>query len=178
MRTADSITDDGRALGRMVLLRHELPDGSWHFDWMLERPPWGEVRKSSEDRCLATWRVMERVDRLRAAGTRVAGETLADHRRVYLWHDGAVGGGSGGNGVVHRLAEGEIGWWRVIADSGLLVVCRWRSAAEGGASAPGDSGPGVKAVVVEHDVGPWMNWRCRLLHGGRAEWMVVDEAVG
>jgi hypothetical protein len=120
----------------MVLLRHELPDGSWHFDWMLERPPWGEVRKSSEDRCLATWRVMERVDRLRAAGTRVAGETLADHRRVYLWHDGAVGGEVAGmelftGWLKARLAGGGSSpiaacWWCAGGDRRRRAVRRHR----------------------------------------------------
>ncbi|MFZ4428792.1 MAG: hypothetical protein ACOYPS_00420 [Phycisphaerales bacterium] len=73
-----------------VLLRHELPDGSWHHDWMID---------PGDDRPLITFRTMvliPEVDRFEA-------ERLGDHRRVYLSYEGPV---SGGRGEVTRVAEG------------------------------------------------------------------------
>lgn len=96
-------------LARMVLLRHTLADGSDHFDWMLE----------CASGSLATWRVTERPDEVR----RLRGERLADHRAVYLEHEGAV---SGGRGVVRRVAAGECEWM----ENGAEVVrfrCRFLS---------------------------------------------------
>ncbi len=79
---------------RMVLLLHELPDGSAHFDWMIQRPQAG--------RGLITFRVSARIDLLEQGSFRA--QRLADHREVYLSVEGPV---SGGRGTVTRLAQGE-----------------------------------------------------------------------
>jgi hypothetical protein len=80
---------------RMVLLRHELPDGKWHFDWMIETPDRG--------RGLVTFRVGVRVDA--AEITQFDGERMGMHRPEYLTYEGPV---SGGRGVVRRVAEGLV----------------------------------------------------------------------
>lgn len=79
---------------RMVLLCHELPDGSWHFDWMIETPGQAEGP-------LRTLRVHERPD----AADRFTAELLPDHRRAYLDYEGPV---SGGRGTVRRVASGIV----------------------------------------------------------------------
>ena len=78
---------------RTVLLRHELADGSWHYDWLLERPAGGAAG-------LVAFRVGERVDR--GPGTWEA-ERIADHRTRYLDYEGPI---SGGRGSVRRVAAG------------------------------------------------------------------------
>jgi hypothetical protein len=84
---------DGLAL--TVLLRHELPDGSIHYDWLLEDPaqPQGP---------LLTFRVHERLD---LAGVKeFEGVRLPNHRREYLTYEGEV---SGNRGRVTRVAQGQ-----------------------------------------------------------------------
>lgn len=84
------------AMPRAVLLHHRLPDGSSHYDWMIQRvdDPAGS---------LVTFRVWERID----LGGVVSfdAERLADHRAEYLDYEGVV---SGGRGEVVRIARGEI----------------------------------------------------------------------
>jgi hypothetical protein len=84
---------DGLAL--TVLLRHELPDGSSHYDWLLETP--GQTQGP-----LLTFRVQERID---LPGVREFGAVrLPDHRREYLTYEGEV---SGNRGRVTRVAQGR-----------------------------------------------------------------------
>ncbi len=79
-------------IARCVLLRHTLPDGAAHIDWLLER--------EAGEEGLLTFRLAERPDR---AGRLVA-QQLPDHRRAYLEFEGEV---SGGRGRVDRLGAGE-----------------------------------------------------------------------
>lgn len=87
---------------RTVILRHDLPDGSGHFDWMFatDDPPAAR---------LATWRCAARPDGA-AVGAVVALEPLAPHRTAYLALEGPLGGG---RGSVRRVAAG---WWRPAED--------------------------------------------------------------
>lgn len=78
---------------RTVLLRHSLPDGSSHFDWMFEPAP---------DAALVTFRVPTRIDR--GVGSFDA-ERIGEHRRDYLEYEGPV---SGGRGAVERAAAGVV----------------------------------------------------------------------
>lgn len=94
---------------RWVLLRHELPDGTWHYDWMIEQE--GSER-------LVCFRVMVRVDEL-TPGARFEGERLADHRRAYLDFEGEI---SGGRGRVTRVAVGECEGWRERDDGASVVM--------------------------------------------------------
>ncbi len=82
---------------RTVLLRHELPDGASHFDWMFAADEPASAR-------LATWRCAIRPD-LAAVGEIIPLEPLGPHRAEYLAYEGPL---TGGRGIVERVAAG---WW-------------------------------------------------------------------
>ncbi len=93
---------------RAVLLRHDLPDGSFHYDWMIQRA-------GGPDRPLVTFRVWDRIDR--GDAPEFPAERLADHRAAYLGYEGPV---SGDRGQVLRVAGGEM---TIVEESaGRLVV--------------------------------------------------------
>ncbi|MFO0083559.1 MAG: hypothetical protein ACK55O_13235 [Phycisphaerales bacterium] len=118
---------------RMVLLRHELPGdgGAFHYDWLIEGPQRIPAPPTPDDRCLVSFRVLERLDLLApvVSPKMATGEEPApvefearrtpDHRRQYLTYEGPVTGGGGGrvvrvaSGVV-RAVEQEFGIVRVI----------------------------------------------------------------
>lgn len=78
-----------------MILRHTLPDGSWHFDWLVESPGLEAV---------PTWRTGHaRPDDpgVEAFEARRIGE----HRRLYLDFEGEI---AGGRGRVERVAWGEV----------------------------------------------------------------------
>lgn len=83
-----------------VLLLHELPDGSSHYDWLLSRAGGGS---------LVTFRLFERLDLYPVPAFRA--ERLADHREAYLTYEGPI---AGGRGRVRRLASGTC---RIIEES-------------------------------------------------------------
>ena len=112
-----------------VQLRHELPDGSSHVDWMLARDPLGRAP-------LVTFRLPGRVDEL-APGTdggTMRAERIADHRPSYLTHEGPV---SRGRGVVRRLRSGRILEWTG-DEAGWRLTLLWASQGDGGSD---DAGP-------------------------------------
>jgi hypothetical protein len=82
---------------RAVVLEHTLPDGSRHFDWMIERPDPGEERR------LCTWRTQHRPDR----SVGFDGRRIGDHRAAYLSFEGELGSG---RGRVVRVASGRAVW--------------------------------------------------------------------
>jgi hypothetical protein len=100
-----------------VQLRHELPDGTWHIDWMLDLDPVGEGP-------LTTLRLPGRVDEL-APGDRMSAERIADHRRRYLTYEGPIGEG---RGSVVRVAEGLFEAVQSVGDAWAFVI-RWDSRA-------------------------------------------------
>ena len=80
---------------RTVILRHTLPDGSWHYDWLVQRAGLALV---------PTWRTgQSRPDD--AAVESFEAERIGDHRAMYLDYEGEV---SGGRGSVERVASGEV----------------------------------------------------------------------
>ena len=83
---------------RTVVLRHTLPDGSSHYDWMLEPP--GAAQDGENARTLVTFRLME----LPTPDRPIDAELLPPHRWKYLHYEGEV---SGGRGAVERVMEGE-----------------------------------------------------------------------
>lgn len=80
-----------------VLLRHELPDGSWHVDWMI-------ARDAAADSPLITFRLPEPLDAVEPGRTLMA-ERIGEHRAAYLRYEGAV---SGNRGHVTRLRFGTV----------------------------------------------------------------------
>ncbi|MCC6909333.1 MAG: hypothetical protein IT430_15445 [Phycisphaerales bacterium] len=101
---------------RTVILRHEQPDGSAHFDWMLA------VDDPATKR-LRTWRVALRPDEV-PPGEDLAVEPLADHRATYLDYEGPV---AGDRGLVRRVRSG---WWTPAAEvepaaEHLLLSVHW-----------------------------------------------------
>ncbi len=85
-----------------VLLRHDLPDGTSHVDWMIA--PDGMNGRD----LLVTFRVAGRIDELTAGG-RLDARRLGDHRRTYLTYEGPV---PNARGTVRRLASGVVVSWR------------------------------------------------------------------
>lgn len=77
-----------------ALLEHETADGV-HWDLLVEQPGAS---------LLATWRLAR--NPLEHTGL-IAGERIADHRRLYLDYEGPV---SGDRGTVRRLARGNVEW--------------------------------------------------------------------
>lgn len=96
-------------MARMVLLLHEVPDGTSHFDWLIDPPGAlagedGAAPKGADkdERRLISFRVDQRLDR--AGLQRFGGERLSEHRAAYLQYQGVV---PGGRGRVTRVASGE-----------------------------------------------------------------------
>jgi len=106
----------------MVLLRHDLPDGSWHWDWMLARHP------SPPDAppglgTLLTLRTRQRPDD--QSVTELIAERIGDHRAAYLTLQGDIGGG---RGCVTRIAAG---WCRIGRDEpGVTEFQTWFAGGE------------------------------------------------
>jgi hypothetical protein len=95
---ASSPTPDGTT----ALLRHVLPSGAWHFDWLVAlRAPADE-----DERCAHTWRMSARPDRL-APGERAALDPAPLHRGRYLRLVEAVEL-DGGRGRVEPVAHGRV----------------------------------------------------------------------
>lgn len=84
---------------RYVLLRHELPDGSWHFDWLMD--PGGAGQDPDERRLIAfrTPQPPESVD-----ASRFVARRMPDHRLLYLEFEGPLSGT--GRGAVQRVIAG------------------------------------------------------------------------
>ncbi|GEM_PF-1241597 len=89
-----------------VVLRHDLPDGTWHYDLMLELRP-----GIDQDFRLATLRLTPAAAGQRAL-TLASGvdldpqapcQHLPDHRGLYLAYEGAL---SNNRGSVRRVAQG------------------------------------------------------------------------
>ena len=85
-------------MGPTVILRHELADGAWHYDWLIAR---SDTPGGLEDRVLLGFRMESRPDR---GSAELAAMRMADHRVAYLTFEGPL---SGGRGSVRRIAEGR-----------------------------------------------------------------------
>lgn len=90
---------------RTAVLRHDLPDGTHHYDWFIEpmctnRPHDSGTPEEPDDRVLITWR-------LKAwpipEGLLIPAERLTPHRRLYLDYQGPI---SDNRGEVRRVDHG------------------------------------------------------------------------
>lgn len=91
-------------MARAAVLRHELPDGSHHFDWLFEQASGSDP----DERALIAWRLPAPPT---GAGGRFEAVRLPPHRRLYLDFEGPV---SGGRGTVTRIASGHA---EILADT-------------------------------------------------------------
>jgi hypothetical protein len=111
-------------MGAAVLLLHELPDGTSHYDWLIT--PDGPRASGGAPAGLISFRVSERIDLLGGGGLdgrgalRFGALRLPEHRAAYLDLEGEV---SGGRGRVKRLARGELAV-NELADQGLRMSGR------------------------------------------------------
>jgi hypothetical protein len=97
-----------------VQLRHTLPDGSWHIDWML-------AREHHADHRVITFRLPDLLETL-TMGDAMPAQRLPDHRRAYLQYEGPV---SGDRGDVVRLRDGVIESWIGRETDDWRLVVRW-----------------------------------------------------
>lgn len=90
---------------RTVILRHHLPDGTHHFDWLLE-PADPQVSHAAErvddpnERVLIAWRLTAWPI---PVGSSIAAERLPPHRRLYLDYQGPI---PGNRGTIRQVAAG------------------------------------------------------------------------
>jgi len=80
-----------------VLLLHTLPDGSSHYDWLIDQPA-----LQIEHRLLA-WRCAFRPDS--SASFPLKAQRLPDHRAHYLTYQGPI---ANNRGSVQRIASGHV----------------------------------------------------------------------
>jgi len=103
-----------------VLLRHDLPDCTHHFDWLI-------AQDADAHLPVSTFRCDRRVDELQA-GESLEVLRLPDHRAVYLEYEGPV---SGNRGSVQRLRAGEATNHGETSDAAphcpLEIAVRWHN---------------------------------------------------
>jgi hypothetical protein len=102
---------------KTVILRHELPDQSVHFDWMIDQPS-----LTCEHR-LFTWSCQIRPDCLHTDHDGISkgffALQLPDHRAHYLTYEGLI---SKNRGSVTRVATGLVKKFTVAEESIILSV--------------------------------------------------------
>ena len=127
-----------------VFLRHELPDGSSHIDWLIAPRAKGV---EPDDRVLVSWRMTEEAAQALCGSTGDGFEfvvvRMTDHRHRYLDYEGPV---SGERGKVARIAIGGVVVVEETLDRfrGLLAIGGvWRVSGVriGPAPSPADAGP-------------------------------------
>ena len=82
-------------MNRTVILKHTLPDGSWHYDWLIQV-------KQDDAMPVITFRTGHR--RPDEVGQFEA-QQIGDHRAFYLDYQGPI---SEARGEVIRVAAGEV----------------------------------------------------------------------
>lgn len=103
-----------------VLLRHVLPDGSEHVDWMI-------AHTAESGAALISFRLPAPLHTMRE-GEELPAESIGDHRAAYLDYEGPV---SGGRGHVERLARGMVINARESRPGGgMRLELDWESASE------------------------------------------------
>lgn len=118
---------------RYVILEHDWP--SLHWDFLLEA---GEV--------LRAWRLLAEP----GPGREVPAEPNADHRRLYLDHEGPV---SGGRGNVKRWDAGEFDW---VEDTAERVVVELRGGRARGRAVASLQESGVRSRESANQKTAWV----------------------
>ncbi len=101
----------------MALLRHELPDGSGHFDWLLAV----NLRPGNEERSVVCLRTLVPPWPAPAREAILSLERVADHRGLYLWLTAPRELDE--RGIAHPLMRGN--WRRIGAENRLLIQAHW-----------------------------------------------------
>ena len=96
-----------------VVLQHDLPDGTTHFDWLL-------AVEADSERPLISFRTKIRPDQLTEVMW-VDLEQRPDHRPEYLTIEGEI---DGDRGTITRLARGNIFFWKEI-EHGWNMMIEW-----------------------------------------------------
>ncbi len=96
-----------------VVLQHDLPDGTSHFDWLL-------AVDAASEKPLVSFRVDERPD-LISESRWVDLDARPDHRPEYLQIEGKI---DGERGTITRLAFGSVVMWREI-QKGWNMMIQW-----------------------------------------------------
>ena len=102
-----------------VILKHTLPDGSSHFDWMIDQP-----ELVIENRLL-TWRCQDRPDQPRL--DQLVAIQLPNHRAKYLDYQGEI---SRSRGSVIRVAQGIVDSL-VYTPESIEVMIKWEHSTVG-----------------------------------------------
>lgn len=123
-------------MARMVLLQHVLPDGTQHFDWLIQpvgAGPGSPLAKfadstNPDDRCLICFRVMDRIDHPKVVA--FPADALPLHRRKYLDFQGDVEG----KGTVRRVGGGMVRKVEIMGheDDGVMDAISIRGKFTGG----------------------------------------------
>lgn len=121
-------------MARWVLLRHTLPEGGDHLDWLIEDPDDPSGR-------LLAFRLAPTVPWPPTTG--FDAERLKPHRRDFLTYEGPL---SGNRGEVRRIAGGEC---RALRAADGLSVCL------GPVERPGPVLAGRPTGSVTGDSTPW-----------------------
>lgn len=85
----------------MVELRHELPDGSHHIDWLLARDPGGREPLVSFRLERPLFELLGAIE----AGETAKAQRIQDHRPKYLEYEGPI---SRNRGHVRRVSSGTV----------------------------------------------------------------------
>lgn len=80
-------------MSRSVLLEHALPDGTVHWDWLIQEPG------APQDERVPTFRLEQPL------GEPAYGERIGDHRAMYLDYEGPI---SQDRGVVRRVWQASV----------------------------------------------------------------------
>lgn len=101
-----------------VVLRHDAPDGTHHFDWLIAKRL---HLPDPDERALLAFRCPE------VPGERDAidAERIRDHRVVYLSHEGTI---SGGRGSVERVCDGRCRVLSISDRAFTLALSLWENA--------------------------------------------------
>ena len=94
-----------------VVLQHDLPDGTTHFDWLLGVDADGQ-------KPLISFRVAERPDQVTESEW-IDLESRPDHRPDFLPVEGPL---DGDRGVITRLAKGNIFVWKEVQHGWNMMV--------------------------------------------------------